>query len=197
MKLQEAIKYTIDAKGESFIREKEFFNYLCDLQAFKYDDSNKNIFRHLCVSGYMNMLYGMFVEKSKSTEAQVRINLKKMSLKISQGFGYKYDNVLYCLENVACVLGILSSVYVILSVDTKDTDFVNFVGYWDFTYHHNKTMQLTICRDGLAKTSSGTNYKWKLSGDEVEIFIPETVSYKGKIVGNVINANFDSICTIN
>lgn len=186
MNLQEAIKYTIDANGESFIKEKEFFNYLCDLQAFKHDNSNKNIFKQLCVSGYMNLLCDMYVEKSKFTESQVRINLKKLSLKISHDFGYKNDNVLFCLEKVACALGIISSVSVILSEVPILNDYVNLVGYWDFTYHNNKTMQLTICRDGLAKASSGTNYKWELTGNEVEIFIPETVSYKGIIVDNYI-----------
>ena len=186
MNLQEAIKYTIEAKGESFIKEKVFFNYLCDFQAFKHDNSTKNIFKQLCASGYMNMLYDLYVEKAILTETKVEIDLKKISLKISQDLGYKNDNVLYCLENIACALGILSSVSVILSEAPINHDYVNLVGYWDFTYHNNKTMQLTICRDGFAKASSGTNYKWILSGDEVKIFIPGTVSYKGKIVGNEI-----------
>lgn len=187
MKLYEAIRKTIEMEDESVIVDYRFVNYLSDMQAFSESVSIRNVFKQLCVSGFMADVYNLWEDRKTMAETQVRNHLKQKANSASQQFGYKNENVLFCLESVAYALQLISSISVIISKDyNTSVDAMKLIGYWDFTFKKDRTIQLTIGRDGYAKASSGTKYSWKLSGNEVEFFIPDMVSYKGVIEGDTI-----------
>ena len=187
MKLHEAIEITIGMEDESFIKDDRFVNYLADMQAFGESVSNRNVFKQLCVTGLMDDIYRLWEERETVTELQVRNVLMQKAYSVSRQLGFMRDNVLFCLESVAYALHLVSSITVVMTGDSETSvEAANLIGYWDFTFKKNKTMQLTIGRDGYARASSGTKYCWKLSGNEVEFFMPDMVSYKGILEGNTI-----------
>ena len=193
MKLHEAIRLTIEMEDESFIKDERFVNYLADMQAFEGCASNKNIFKQLCLSGYMADIYQMWEDQDSMTESQAWNKFQQMSNAASMKFGFKHDNVLFCLESVAYALHLLSSISVVLKEESDSVSDTSLIGYWDFTYKEGKTMQLTISRDGYARASSGTKYNWSISGNNVNIYLPDLVSYKGRITGDAVTGTAYSI----
>lgn len=187
MELYEAIKLTIEMEDESFIKDGRFVNYLADMQAFGENVSIRNVFKQLCAADYMEDVYSLWGERTNHTDTQIRNNLHRLANSASQKFGFKLDNVLFCLENVAFALQMISSVSVVLSDNTSCAGDSDLVGYWDFNFKKGKTMQLTIGRDGYARASSGTKYSWKLLGNRVNIYIPEFVSYEGVLEDDTIS----------
>jgi hypothetical protein len=187
MELYEAIKLTIEMEDESFIKDDRFINYLSDMQAFGEHVSNRNIFRQLCVAKYMDDIYTLWDSKADIDEPQILNRLRQMSISASQKFGFRQENVLFCLENVAYALRLISSISTTISDVLPDVEDKGIVGYWDFTYFRNKTMQLTIGHDGFARASSGTKYSWRISGNKVDIYIPDLVSYKGTLDGDTMS----------
>lgn len=179
-------------EDESFIRDERFINYLADMQAFEENVSIRNVFKQLCVAQYMDEIYSLWEKRTNQDEAHIRNSLHRLAYSVSQKYGFKQDNVLFCLENVAYALQLISSITVVLKDSPFSPDDVSIIGYWDFTYKKDKTMQLTICRDGFARASSGTKYCWKLSGDRVEIYMPDLVSYEGVLVGDTISGTATS-----
>ena len=77
--------------------------------------------------------------------------------------------------------------------DNSPQEKLTIVGNWDFTYHNDKTMQLAISRDGIARASSGTKYSWRLSGNNIEIFMEDMVSYKGLVTDGLMSGTATSI----
>ena len=192
MELYEAIRLTVEMEDESFIRDERFINYLADMQAFEENVSIRNVFKQLCVAQYMDEIYSLWEKRTNQDEAHIRNSLHRLAYSVSQKYGFKQDNVLFCFENVAYALQLISSITVVLKDSPFSPDEVSIIGYWDFTYKKDKTMQLTICRDGFARASSGTKYCWKLSGDRVEIYMPDLVSYEGVLVGDTISGTATS-----
>lgn len=187
MELHEAIRLTIEMEDESFIKDERFVNYLADMQAFGANVSNKNIFKQLCVGGYMDDIFDLWIKRDTVTKQQAQNFLKQKANSVSKSLGFQNDNVLYCLESVAFALQLLSSITVVINDDcVLSADSKNIIGYWDFNFKKGKTMQLTIGRDGYAKASSGTKYRWELSGNEIDIYIQDLVSYKGILDGDII-----------
>ena len=186
MKLHEAIRLTIEMEDESFIKDERFVNYLADMQAFEGYASNKNIFKQLCQSGYMADIYHMWEDQGSLNESQIWNKFQQMTNAASMKYGFKHDNVLFCLESVAYALNLLSSISVVLKEESDPITDTSLIGYWDFTYKEGKTMQLSISRDGYARASSGTKYNWSLSGNTVNIYMPDLVSYKGEVSGDTI-----------
>ena len=179
-------------EDESFIKDERFINYLADMQAFGENVSIRNVFKQLCVAQYMDEIYTLWEKRTNQDDAQTRNSLHRLANSASQKYGFKQDNVLFCLENVAYALQLISSVTVVLKDYPSSPDDVSIIGYWDFTYKKDKTMQLTISRDGFARASSGTKYCWKLSGDRVEIYMPDLVSYEGVLVDDTISGTATS-----
>jgi hypothetical protein len=187
MLLHEAIKLTAEMEDESFIRDERFINYLADMQAFSGAESVREVFKKLCAAKYMDDIYSLWERRFSINDSQIRNDLHRLAYSASQKYGYKQDNVLYCLENVAYALKMIPSISVVFTNSSSSAGDSDLIGYWDFTYKKDKTMQLTVSRDGFARASSGTRYNWKLSEDKVTFFIPDFVSYEGVLVGDTIS----------
>lgn len=191
MELYESIRHASEILGELFLQDTKFLNILSDLHAINYDNAGKHILSQLYYDGCLQALFKDYYSKENISEQEIRLKIVGDSHMMSQKYAFKQDNVMYCLEHFCYAFGLISSIT--SDFDNSPQEKLTIVGNWDFTYHNDKTMQLAISRDGIARASSGTKYSWRLSGNNIEIFMEDMVSYKGLVTDGLICGKATSI----
>ena len=191
MELYESIRRASEILGDLFLQDMKFLNILSDLRAINSDNAGKHILTQLYRDGFLQVFYKYCCSKENKSEQEIRLEIVSDSYQMSQKYAFKQDNVMYCLEHFCYAFDLISSIT--SAFDNSPQEDVKVVGNWDFTYHNDKTMQLAISRDGIARASSGTKYNWKLSGSNIEIFIEGMVSYKGLVAYGLMNGTATSV----
>ena len=190
MELYKSIRRASEILGDLFLQDMKFLNILSDLRAISSDNAGKHILTQLYHDDYLQAFYKYYYFKENKSEEEIRLEIVRVSHIMSQKYAFKQDNVMYCLEHFCYAFDMISSIT--SAFDNSPQEDVKVVGNWDFTYHNDKTMQLAISRDGIARASSGTKYNWRLSGNNIEIFIEDTVSYKGIVTDGLMNGTATS-----
>jgi hypothetical protein len=191
MELYLAIRKTIEIEGMSILCDKRLVNFLSDFHAFSSNDANKNVFRMLYASNYLNEIYSICHSYNHERESEIRREIQRLSSSFSEHYGIKFNQATYCIESIFYAINLIPSITV--DFDSPMPYESNIIGLWDFHYKENKEMKLEIRRDGTAKAASGTIYKWENVNEQFCLFIEDFVYYNGNIKDGEISGTAVSI----
>lgn len=188
MKLHEGIKKVVEMRSDSIIMDYQFINILSDFQVFSEFPSGKSIVKKICSSKYISCIVELFQNNNCLSQQTIRNEIDRIAYVMSGEYDEEFDLVRYCFESIAYGLGLLTTINGYYTVD--NFKHAAFIGQWNFKYKNEREIRLDVYRNGKALTSSNIEFEWKpVSDNEIELFIPGIISYRGVLCESIIRGN--------
>lgn len=185
MTLHEGIKKAVEMRTNSIVLDYQFINLLSDFQAFTEFPLGKSIIKRICSTNYIHNILNLYKNHNHLSEQSLFTEIDRIAYVMSGEYKDNFDLVRYCCESIAYGLGVLKDIEGYYTVD--NFKHAPFIGYWNFEYELGKEVGLNIFRNYKALTSLNIEFNWKpVFDDEIELYIPGIISYRGTISNSVI-----------
>ena len=188
MKLHEGIKKAVEMRTDSIIMDYQFINMLSDFNAYAEFPSGKSILKKLCSTKYVKSICNLAKNHDDLSQDDICNEIDRIAYVMSGEYSEEFDLVRYCCESIAYGIGLLDEIDGYYTVD--NFKHAAFIGRWDFEYKNGKIVELDIYRNEKAVTSTKIEFNWKpVTDDEIELYIPGIISYRGKIYESLIQGS--------